>query len=225
MQCCYMDVRAFSDPALYERIFREIPWQKRRDRILRCKFEKDRLLCLGADYLLMRFLREETHLEPEIFILEEGPHGKPFLTTHPGLHFNLSHSGNYAALAGGTVPCGIDVEKTRVNYDKIAQRFFTETERKALAFQDTDAARNEAFLRIWTRKESYLKLSGVGLSRDLLSFNVLPDAPEDAVFYEHALPDHLLTVCISKEDVMKGSAFKGFEECFLYKRAGTCYYC
>lgn len=212
MICCYADVRVFNDTDLFDQVFQTIPWQKRRERIRRCRFRKDQLLSLGADYLLLRFLREKAHLSPEDLELAEGPHGKPFLPGHPRIHFNLSHSGNYAALAAGSRPCGIDVEKARTNFNRIAERFFTEEENRILSSLQTDSARSEAFLRIWTRKESYLKWSGEGLSRDLRSFQVLPEAPEDAFFYEHALPSHLITVCLPKEAVQSDLVLNGFED-------------
>lgn len=42
-----------------------------------------------------------------------GPHGKPYLSDYPNVHFKLSHSGHFVACAicGRTV--GLDIQKLR----------------------------------------------------------------------------------------------------------------
>src|SRR5690606_14249709 len=41
---------------------------------------------------------------------------KPYLPKHPSVSFNVSHSGDYAVLALGTTPIGIDIEYLDLNY-------------------------------------------------------------------------------------------------------------
>ena len=58
----------------------------------------------------------------------------------------------------------------------IGRRFFSAVEHADLSTQSGDA-RTRAFFRAWTRKESYLKARGMGLSLPLDGFDVtlLPD--------------------------------------------------
>lgn len=109
------------------------------------------------------------------FIYNE--YGKPAL--HPALaqndlHFNLSHSGELALFAFVRGPLvGIDIELIRSNieYEQIAQRFFSPQEQHALRMLPaTEMA--VAFFRCWARKEAYIKARGQGLSIPLDQFSV-----------------------------------------------------
>ncbi len=94
-----------------------------------------------------------------------GPRGKPVLTGHGGVQFNLSHSAQMAMVAVGRCPVGIDVEKLRhlERLLDIARRQFSAAEFTALdALPEGD--RLGAFYRCWTRKEAYVKALGLGLS-------------------------------------------------------------
>lgn len=117
--------------------------------------------------LLRLLLRNEFGIElsgeRESISREEG--GKPFLVGHPGIHFNISHSGDYAVCAVGAVPLGIDIQyHKKGDHRKLGRRVMTEEEwgkYESLGFRD------EFFFRCWTRKESYLKYTGEGIRRDL----------------------------------------------------------
>lgn len=103
-----------------------------------------------------------------------GPHGKPRLAdVDPDLRFNLSHSGERAVLAvarGREV--GIDIEQERpIETLDLARRFFSQREFEALAAMQP-GRRLKAFFRCWTRKESFVKARGDGLSSPLSGFDV-----------------------------------------------------
>lgn len=91
--------------------------------------------------------------------------GKPYLTHHPELHFSISHSGDLVVCALGAVPMGIDVQIVEHrDYRKLARRVLDEKEWRAY---EASACSPEVFVEYWTRKESYLKYLGCGISRDL----------------------------------------------------------
>lgn len=104
-----------------------------------------------------------------------GSHGKPALSAPSSpLRFNASHSGDWAAYAF-TAGCeiGVDVEEHRPvrDLEHIAHRFFSPEEAAAvLALSDTEKL--AGFFNCWTRKESYIKAVGGGLSIPLSSFRV-----------------------------------------------------
>lgn len=96
--------------------------------------------------------------------------------------FNLSHSGDMVIMAVSAYPVGCDMEGTKTEKNgtkeekrsernlKIARRFFTEREQKAV-----EEGGNEAFYRIWTRKESYIKMTGEGMKVPFLSLETCPE--------------------------------------------------
>jgi phosphopantetheinyl transferase len=96
------------------------------------------------------------------------------------IDFSLSHTKNYFAYAisgneGGTI--GIDIE--RINYLKdyksIACNFMHADEKEYIL--DRSLSPNEQIVRfyeIWTRKEAFLKMMGVGVLCDLPMINMIP---------------------------------------------------
>ena len=137
----------------------------------------------------------------QCFELGTGPCGKPeLLHNKKGWHFNLSHSGRFAACVVSDRPVGIDVEdaslRRTMDFRRIASRFFTG--REACWVEEEDSLHR--FLQLWTRKESFLKCSGEGLRRDLKSFDVLPGRSEaDGSFLETNLGGAFLCVCLSAD--------------------------
>ena len=142
----------------------------RRARALRYLREEDRLRCLAGGLLMRRLLgvREDGHIV-------EGPHGKPMLAGQ-GPQFNLSHSGDYAVLAVGNCPNGVDIERTE-RMRPLAARYCMTPEEYAL-FTQTDRP-VEFFCALWTGKESVMKATGLGMSLAPQSFSLLPLEAED----------------------------------------------
>ena len=111
-----------------------------------------------------------------------GAHGKPQLK-HPvnsTLHFNASHSGDYAVFAmtrAGEV--GVDIERIREDMprrDEIARRYFAPGEQQQL-FALAEPERARAFFTLWTRKEAFVKARGTGLFSGLDQFEVALGEP------------------------------------------------
>jgi 4'-phosphopantetheinyl transferase len=90
---------------------------------------------------------------------------KPFAIDYPMLHFNLSHSYDWLALAVSRHPVGIDIEKLRPvpDWRNLADGLFANLAVEEIAAQpETEQA--AAFLRQFTAREAYLKATGTGLS-------------------------------------------------------------
>jgi len=120
----------------------------------------------------------------DIVLREEGRFGKPMLAGdfEGALRFNVSHSGRlalYAVCADREV--GVDVEEIRsgVEVERIAAQFFSRAETQALRALPQEQ-RLAGFYHCWTRKEAYVKATGLGLSLPLDSFDVRVDAGEEA---------------------------------------------
>ena len=103
--------------------------------------------------------------------------GKPHLPGLPGVHFNYSHSGGYIACAFSDQEVGLDLQE-HANLPtqgmRIARRFYTALEFRALQACHSEQEQEELFFRLWTIKEAYLKYIGCGLRGSLDSF--LPES-------------------------------------------------
>lgn len=160
-------IRELPDPAGDEALLALVP-PGRREKLLRLRQPADRRRSFGA-WLLLRAALKELGAEPGP--LAYGPQGKPFFPDRPDLHFNLSHSGETVLCALSPSPVGCDAETISSARPELAERFFHPSERRWLSALPPSEY-DEAFFRLWTLKESYLKATGLGLSGGLESFCV-----------------------------------------------------
>lgn len=149
-----------------------------RERARRYRFDEHRnefILTRAALRILLGFYLETF---PEQLAFSYSAQGKPSLEKDAAaLCFNVSHTHGLAALAFGRgCEIGVDVEKLRPECDatKLAQRFFSASEREAISSL-SGRALHEAFFRCWTRKEAFIKAKGGGLSIPLDQFDVSID--------------------------------------------------
>ncbi|MEO8622721.1 MAG: 4'-phosphopantetheinyl transferase superfamily protein [bacterium] len=162
-----------------------------RERGARFYFDTDRVRHTISHGLLRRLLGHYTDTPPETLRFAAGEYGKPHLANHDEgrVVFNLSHSGDVVLLAfARSCNVGVDVEcwTDRIDaleMERMAQSVFSLHERTALS-QLESSARRTAFYSIWSRKEAYIKATGLGVSRGLDHFDVSA-APDEA----HLLAD------------------------------------
>ena len=122
----------------------------------------DRLMCIGAGLLISLIARIN---ESEIYISECG---KPYAKN--GIFFNVSHSGNCAALAFGKHETGIDIEKINGGNLYLAEYIFTKQE-----LQWINSEPLARFHLLWSIKESILKAAGTGLYSSVTLPEVYPE--------------------------------------------------
>ena len=138
--------------------------------------EQDRARFISCRAALRRVLAGLLGSHPAVVEFEYSPFGKPALAGQhrAEVHFNVSHSQDLAVIAASRRHAvGIDVEQLRPDFasEDIARRFFSPSEREALA-QLPAEVRVDAFFRCWTRKEAFVKAIGEGLSFPLDAFEV-----------------------------------------------------
>jgi 4'-phosphopantetheinyl transferase len=97
--------------------------------------------------------------------------GKPYLDGQGGMHFNLSHAGDWIVCAVDSSPIGIDVEQIQSIDMAIAAHYFSAAEQEALKTIPAEK-RLSCFFDLWTLKESYIKAIGKGLSETLNLFTI-----------------------------------------------------
>jgi 4'-phosphopantetheinyl transferase len=151
---------------------------KRADRF---HFDRDRQRFSAARAVLRKilaaYLAADSKTLTFCYSKKEKPSlGQPY--SGSGITFNVSHSGGIALFAisrGRDV--GVDVEQIKpdIEVEAIGRRFFSAHEQAQL-FALPAEERLEAFFRCWTRKESYIKATGDGLSLPLSQFDVSLEA-------------------------------------------------
>ena len=143
---------------------------ERRAHALGYRLERDRRLSVAAYLLLKEALGKGYGLvgNPR---LGRGRNGKPFLPDHPEIHFNLSHCPRAAVCAVADSPVGIDVEEIAPVDWEVARRVLSEEEQNAVR---TSSEPDVAFVRYWTRKEAFAKLTGDGIDDSRLPM-LLPE--------------------------------------------------
>lgn len=194
-----------------------IRWEK----IQALKNEADKLRSLASGYLLDEMCREMQISKP---LYKYGEKGKPYIEGHENFAFNISHSGDYAVLVycGGSnvlkspeafemstdyaLPqaFGIDIQQIRFMREGMIKRILHEKEMLPAGLSLEEE--NQYLNRIWSIKESYVKMTGEGLALDFrkifIDFEkgiVSAKNCEKAYFCEyHGLTGYALSICSNK---------------------------
>ncbi len=164
MKIYSMNVRAINPSD--EKWYRHLS-EKRIEKVNRLKKDIHKSQSIGAELLLRRALCEKGTVK-----WDTDENGKLYLTERGDIYVNLSHSGDYAVCAVNDKPVGVDIQKCRKCDIKIADRFFTEKETEYIK---NSVDMDDAFFEVWTKKESFVKAVGAGLSMPLNSFSVQGD--------------------------------------------------
>lgn len=137
----------------------------RKEKIMRCRVLSARKQSFGAGLLLKKVLSE---YEIDTADVHTDANGKPFAN---GICFNLSHTEGLVICAVSKEEIGCDVEKIKPAPGKAAERYFTKNEAESLRQCGPDHY-DEAFTRLWTMKESYMKMTGEGMRLALNQFEI-----------------------------------------------------
>lgn len=160
---------------------------------------------MGAGLLLQKVLALY-HIEAST--LTTSTHGKPMVE---GLEFNLSHSGHLVICAVSNQSVGCDVECIRKAPKGVAERFFSRGEQEYLSRfigQDYD----KEFLRLWTMKESYVKMTSEGMGLPMREYEILVDGcslpfksfEEPCSSYTRVIRDGVIEDCYLSEVAVPG---------------------
>lgn len=183
----------------------------RMDKIRRCKNENAKKQSIAAGYLL-DYVLSQHGLSEKSAVFHTNSYGKRLLAD---ADVNLSHSGHYVLCAYGSTSVGIDIEQIKEGTEKIARRFFAEQEYQWMMEQER---KEEAFCRLWTLKESYVKQLGTGMATPFNQFeikmqpeiSVRTEAGEvkaDCYLKEYRREDYCIAVCAEKREFPKEITF------------------
>ena len=122
--------------------------------------------------------------------------GKPMFG-RDDLHLSVSHSGSFVVIAWSDSPVGVDIQKV-IPMGNIARRILSPKE-----ITDVDSMDDTDLVKVWTRKESYVKMTGEGMSRPFDSFDEDVLDPGYSFFTYEIEEDMVLTVCCRSDTVPK----------------------
>ncbi|MGE7184506.1 4'-phosphopantetheinyl transferase family protein [Peribacillus sp. NPDC006672] len=211
---------------LYEKFFSFVAEDKAR-RILRLINRKDKIRTLIGDILIRSAACDHLQISNEDIQFEYNHYGKPRLKDWHQFHFNVSHSGDWVVAAVDERPIGIDIERVNsIDCLGIAERFFSKTEYQWLRTQDL-GRRLDCFYKLWTLKESYLKIIGAGLSIPLDSFSFIIkknddihidvgiDKREDKYLRLFSIDNnHIMSICSENDPATSRIVFRNYGELY-----------
>lgn len=131
----------------------------------------DRLRYLSARIALRRVLARHTGTSPRRVRFRRvpctrcgGPHGRPELAVYPPpVRFSLSHRHGLVVIAVASTAVGADVQRASGGDTVDACLPAVHPTERAELQGLPESARPNAFVRLWARKEAYLKGTGAGL--------------------------------------------------------------
>lgn len=156
------DISVLKKASVFESFLKKVP-ENRQKKAMSFKFDKGKMQSLGVG-LLLQLACKEAGLEGADEHIAYGENGKPFLVDFPDVQFNLSHSGERVMCVISPFEVGCDVEIIKGDRGRLAERFFKPEESAWIKHFDSIEAQSEAFYRLWTLKECYMKVTGRGMS-------------------------------------------------------------
>ena len=139
---------------------------QRREQAMRYQHIFGQFCCLKSYVMLCELLTEwgrinqqKVPCKPE-FLYNE--YGAPYI--EGCLHFSISHCKHGIAVVINETPVGIDIETVRPFNDELVRKTMNIDEQQYI---NSSEKPDYEFVRLWTRKEAYLKLLGTGIVDDL----------------------------------------------------------
>lgn len=125
-------------------------------------------------------------------------YGKPYIKGEE-YFFNISHSDGFVAVVFATQDIAVDVQYIdNKDHSNIYRRVLTEAE-KSLVKNQHD------FFKLWTLKEAYFKLLGIGISGGLncIDFSTCLNLESfkltDTYFHSNILNDYYISICSNSD--------------------------
>jgi len=185
------NAKKLSTDEFERRLFLLPTW--RRDYALSFHHLIDRINCCEA-YLLLKFgLFDNYGIDTNPSFVYDA-NGKPHLKNFPDIYFNISHCNNGVICVLADEPVGCDIEDIPQEIDDLlVSNCFCMSEQTSIRSSEKPEVE---FTKLWTIKESALKLSGEGLSCDLRYLN--QTSPYNTFHYESKICEqkgYVFSVC------------------------------
>ena len=175
------DISVLKDSSAFENLLKRVP-DYRQKKAMSFKFPKGQMQSLGVGLLLHKAC-EDAGIVGADERVAYGENEKPYLMDFPDVFFNLSHSGERVMGVISPFDVGCDVEIIKGDRGRLAERFFKPEESAWIKHFETLEKQSEAFYRLWTLKECYMKVTGRGMSLMPDKFALRVDENENISLY------------------------------------------
>ena len=167
--------------------------EQRREQALRYTHTFGQYCCLKSYEMLLHLLVSTPYTlrATPTFLYNE--HGAPYLQDGPC--FSISHCKQGIAVAVSDLPIGIDIEGLRTVDEALVRKTMNQEEQSQIAKSQNPEVE---FIRLWTRKEAYVKMLGTGIISDM--HGILSDV-SSVQWHEIADLDrgYICTICTKNE--------------------------
>ena len=142
----------------------------------------DRQLCAMGYILLRDALKNEYGIE-DGFDVGFLSNGKPYLKKYPSIHFNLSHCKEAVVCVINNNEIGIDVEAVPQELDIELMNHVMNKEECQYILDSLNP--QVEFIKLWTKKESFLKCTAIGLPNNANESKRLNEYFNEFIFEEN----------------------------------------
>ena len=97
---------------------------ERREKTARIRHKQTAVNTLMSEVVARTAICVRMGIKNEELEMQPDEHGKPHPVNLPGVHYNVSHSGNLVVCAVDDSPVGIDVELIKAANLRVAERYF-----------------------------------------------------------------------------------------------------
>lgn len=138
-------------------------------RLLQIKNKQQQKVSIHAYYYLLHYLKK---IDGKVE-LSFDTYNKPYVKNNKNIFISLSHSKNHFIFAISNQSIGVDLEY--ISDFSFLEQTHLYNRIVSLKEQSDFACNTNDLIKIWTIKESYLKLLGVGLTKDLQQVQIFKD--------------------------------------------------
>lgn len=207
----FVSIRKCDSEEIYEQMKRELTLTDNDcivKRLALLEEKKQKRQKMAATYALYENMKAANILDV-CLDYQVDQEGKPYFANKREYYFSNSHSGDYGMNCLGTEPVGCDMEAMKSGREKVANRFFSAEENLLLQLAGEEE-RSLLFFKLWTMKESYVKLKGCGLRIPLDSIQIQMDQTGQIAYisspyydrdcvgkwYSVLCPQYMVAVCV-----------------------------
>lgn len=171
----------------------------RREQVKKFVFQRDKEIAVFTECFARYCISKKFGLSFETMAFSRNCFGKPYITNTVDSFFNVSHSGDYVICGVSNKPIGVDVEEIGKAPLEVAEYYFNMDEKKILREKNGKEA-DKFFYALWTLKEAYLKMVGIGLQNlSQCSFSIDSENGKITCFIDGKIAEGLVFSLIEKE--------------------------
>lgn len=162
-----------------------------------------------ADKILNHGLRNMFQIDGTAKSIAKGTYGKPYLKGQEQYQYNISNTEGMVVCALSEVCLGVDVERIKPFRQGVLRKCASPWERTYILENEKRKEQEERFFRLWTLKESYIKMTGEGLRVPLtevfFTFSGEDDRDDkitcskNGSFYQKRLRDYWIALCVRED--------------------------